>query len=145
MELEFLLRLLLSVLFGGAIGYFREITKKAAGLRTHTLVALGSATFTIVSIMMAQQLGGADPTRIASNIVTGIGFIGAGTIFVAGGSVKGLTTAASIWVCAAIGMAVGAGLYEISFAATILALVVIQLLQVVEQKFLRASQREENS
>jgi len=141
-ELDLLLRLTLSVLFGGAIGYVREITKKAAGLRTHTLVCLGSAGFTIASFMMAERFSGTDPSRIAAGIVTGIGFIGAGTIFESGGSVKGLTTAASIWVVAAIGLAVGAGFYDIAFIMTVLALVVIQLLQIVEHKYLRASQRE---
>lgn len=142
MQMDLMLRLFLSVVFGGAIGYVREITKKAAGLRTHMLVCLGSAGFTIVSFMMARQYSVSDPTRIASCIVTGIGFIGAGTIFESGGSVKGLTTAASIWIVAAIGMAVGAGLYDVALFTTILALIIIQLLQIVEQKYLRASQRE---
>lgn len=142
MEQEMVLRLTLAVFFGGAIGYVRELTKKAAGLRTHILVCLGSASFTIISIMMAKEFGSSDPTRIASSIVTGIGFLGAGTIFQNGGSVKGLTTAASIWVCAAIGMAAGAGFYLIAFITTILALVIIQFLQIVEHKYLRASQRE---
>ena len=142
METDMILRLLLSVLFGGAIGYVREIKKKAAGLRTHILVCLGSTIFTIVSILMAQGSGSADPTRIAASVVTGIGFIGAGAIFQSGGSVRGLTTAASIWVCAAIGLAVGSGLYLIATFSTILALVVIQFLQIVERKFVRPSERE---
>jgi len=139
MQTDMMIRLLLSVIFGGSIGYVREIKKKAAGLRTHMLVCLGSALFTIVSIYMG---GSADPTRIAASVVTGIGFIGAGAIFQTGGSVRGLTTAASIWVCAAIGLAVGAGYYDIATFSTILALIVIQLLQVVEKKFVRPSERE---
>jgi putative Mg2+ transporter-C (MgtC) family protein len=142
MEFEMMLRLLLAMLFGGAIGYVREIKKKAAGLRTHTLVCLGSALFTVVSIYMTMGTINGDPSRIAASVVTGIGFIGAGTIFQAGGSVRGLTTAASIWICAAIGLAIGSGLYLISTFATILALLVIQLLQVVEHKYLRESERE---
>jgi putative Mg2+ transporter-C (MgtC) family protein len=142
METEMISRLLLAMVFGGAIGYVRELTKKAAGLRTHTLVCLGSAIFTLVSIYMVKGVPGADPSRIAASVVTGIGFIGAGTIFQTGASVRGLTTAASIWVCAAIGLAVGAGLYELATFATILSLIVIQLLQVFEKKFLRESQRE---
>lgn len=142
METEMLLRLLLATVFGGAIGYVRELTKKAAGLRTHTLVCLGSAVFTLVSICMVRGMPGGDPTRIAASVVTGIGFIGAGTIFQTGGSVRGLTTAASIWVCAAIGLAVGAGLYELATVTTVLALIVIQLLQIVEKKYLRESERE---
>ena len=142
MQYEMMLRLLLSVLFGGAIGYVREIRKKAAGLRTHILVCMGSTIFTIVSILIAQESASADPSRIAASVVTGIGFIGAGTIYVMGGSVMGLTTAASIWVAAAIGLAIGAGFYEIATFSTILALIVIQLLQVVEKKFVRPGERE---
>jgi putative Mg2+ transporter-C (MgtC) family protein len=142
MEYEMMLRLFLSVLFGGAIGYVREIKKKAAGLRTHILVCMGSTLFTIVSILISQESSAADPSRIAASVVTGIGFIGAGAIFQMGGNVMGLTTAASIWVVAAIGLAIGAGLYEVSTFSTILALIVIQLLQVVERKFLRPSERE---
>ena len=142
-EVDIIIRLLLSVIFGGAIGYVREIKRKAAGLRTHMLVCMGSAIFTLVSIYMAQDGGmNADPTRIAASVVTGIGFIGAGAIFQMGGSVKGLTTAASIWVCAALGLAVGAGYYDIATFSTILALIVIQLLQTVERKFVRPSERE---
>ncbi len=142
MQFEMMLRLLLSVIFGGAIGYVREIKRKAAGLRTHILVCLGSTIFTIVSIMVAQGSPTVDPSRIAAGVVTGIGFIGAGAIFQSGGSVKGLTTAASIWVAAAIGVAAGAGLYEVATFSTLLALIVIQLLQVVEKKFVRPGERE---
>jgi len=142
MQTDMMVRLLLSVIFGGAIGYVRELKRKAAGLRTHMLVCLGSAIFTLISIYMAEGSASADPTRITSSIVTGIGFLGAGAIFQTGGSVRGLTTAASIWVCAAIGIAVGAGYYDIATFSTILALIVIQLLQTVEQKFVRPSERE---
>jgi putative Mg2+ transporter-C (MgtC) family protein len=142
MELDMMLRLLLAVVFGGAIGYIREIKRKAAGLRTHILVCLGSAIFTIVSIMMAQSSSAVDPSRIAAGVVTGIGFIGAGAIFQSGGNVMGLTTAASIWVAAAIGVAAGAGLYDVATFSTLLSLIVIQLLQVVERKFVRPGERE---
>ena len=142
MEIDMISRLLLAMVFGGAIGYVREIKKKAAGLRTHTLVCLGSAIFTIVSIMMTKGVPGSDPSRIAASVVTGIGFIGAGTIFQTDSRVRGLTTAASIWICAAIGLAVGAGLYTLSTIATVLALIVIQMLQAVEKKYLRESERE---
>jgi putative Mg2+ transporter-C (MgtC) family protein len=142
MEFDMMLRILLSVVFGGAIGYVREIKKKAAGLRTHILVCLGSSIFTIVSIMMSQSSSAVDPSRIAAGVVTGIGFIGAGAIFQSGGNVMGLTTAASIWVAAAIGVAAGAGLYEIATFSTLLSLIVIQLLQVVERKFVRPGERE---
>lgn len=142
MEFDMMLRLLLSVIFGGAIGYVREIKRKAAGLRTHILVCLGSSIFTIVSIMMAQHSPAVDPSRIAAGVVTGIGFIGAGAIFQSGGNVMGLTTAASIWVAAAIGVAAGAGLYDVATFSTLLSLIVIQLLQVVERKFVRPGERE---
>jgi putative Mg2+ transporter-C (MgtC) family protein len=142
MELDMMLRLLLAVVFGGAIGYIREIKRKAAGLRTHILVCLGSSIFTIVSIMMAQSSTAVDPSRIAAGVVTGIGFIGAGAIFQSGGNVMGLTTAASIWVAAAIGVAAGAGLYEVATFSTLLSIIVIQLLQVVERKFVRPGERE---
>jgi len=142
MEFDMMLRLLLSVIFGGAIGYIREIKKKAAGLRTHILVCLGSSIFTIVSIMMAQTSPAVDPSRIAAGVVTGIGFIGAGAIFQSGGNVMGLTTAASIWVAAAIGVAAGAGLYEVASFSTLLSIIVIHLLQVVEKKYVRPSERE---
>ena len=145
MELDMMLRLSLSVLFGGAIGYVREIKRKAAGLRTHILVCMGSCVFTIVSIMIARESANADPSRIASCVVTGIGFIGAGAIFQSGGNVMGLTTAASIWMVAAIGLAVGAGFYETAIFATILSLIVIQLLQVIERKYVRPSEREKES
>jgi putative Mg2+ transporter-C (MgtC) family protein len=142
MELDMMLRLLLAVVFGGAIGYIREIKRKAAGLRTHILVCLGSSIFTIVSIMMAQSSTAVDPSRIAAGVVTGIGFIGAGAIFQSGGNVMGLTTAASIWVAAAIGVAAGAGLYEVATFSTLLSIIVIQLLQVVERKYVRPGERE---
>jgi putative Mg2+ transporter-C (MgtC) family protein len=142
MEIEVVIRLLLATIFGGAIGYIREIKKKAAGLRTHTLVCLGSAVFTLVSLWMAKGVAGADPTRVAASVVTGIGFIGAGTIFQSGANVHGLTTAASIWVCAAIGLAVGAGLYWLGTFATVLSLIVIGFLQIIENKYLRESERE---
>ena len=142
MEMDLVSRLLLAMVFGGAIGYVREIKKKAAGLRTHMLVCLGSAVFTLVSMYMTKGVAGADPSRIAASIVTGIGFIGAGTIFQTGGSVRGLTTAASIWVCAAIGMAVGTGFYSLATISTILTLFVIQVFQVLEKKYLRESERE---
>ena len=136
---EFILRLLLAGVLGGAIGLEREYRAKEAGFRTHFLVALGSALFMLISqygfmelltdyaapgvatgreedIGLAIRL---DPSRIASQVVTGIGFIGAGTIIFQKHVVHGLTTAAGLWVTAAIGMGCGSGLYLISFAATL--------------------------
>ena len=121
---EAILRLLLAAVLGGIIGYQREKAGKEAGLRTNTLISLGAALFTVASIY---GFAGSDPSRIAAGVVTGIGFIGAGVILHrTGGAVVGLTTAATIWVVAGIGLLAGAGLYLISVVAT--ALVVIALL-----------------
>ena len=125
-ELEAALRLLLAAVLGAVIGSQRERASKPAGLRTHTLICLGAALFTVVS---AYGFGeAANPTRIAAGIVTGIGFIGAGAILRSReGIVAGLTTAATIWTVAGIGMAAGAGLYIIAAVATAITLVVLFL------------------
>ncbi|MEM2661156.1 MAG: MgtC/SapB family protein, partial [Nitrososphaeria archaeon] len=102
--IEGVIGLLMSIVFGAIIGLEREITHKPAGLRTHMLVCLGSCIFTIVSLRF-----GMDPARVAAGIVTGIGFIGAGTIIAEQGKVVGITTAASLWVTAAIGLTIGIG------------------------------------
>jgi putative Mg2+ transporter-C (MgtC) family protein len=119
---EPLVRLLVALLLGAAVGWEREMQRQPAGFRTHALVGLGSAIFTVVS---AFAFPGplSDPTRIAAQIVTGIGFLGAGAIIRQGLSVKGLTTAAGLWVVAAIGMAVGAGYYSAALIATGIVLV----------------------
>jgi putative Mg2+ transporter-C (MgtC) family protein len=119
------LRLLLATVLGGVIGLQRELSGKEAGLRTNMLICLGSALLTVISIY---AFPGADPSRIAAGIATGIGFIGAGVILHrSGGAVVGLTSAATIWVVAAIGMASGAGLYIIAPAATVLVVIVLLL------------------
>lgn len=119
-SLEIILRLLLAAALGAGIGYQRERAAKAAGLRTHTLIALGAALFTVVSIFGFS--GAVDPSRVAAGVVAGVGFIGAGVIFrgMRGEHVAGLTTAASIWVSAAVGLATGAGLYLISVVTTLI-------------------------
>jgi putative Mg2+ transporter-C (MgtC) family protein len=124
---EVLLRLALAAVLGAAIGIERELREREAGLRTHLLVSVGSALFTIVSAYGFREFlvnGGAvvraDPTRIAAQIVTGIGFLGAGAIIRQGLSVRGLTTAATLWVVAAIGMAAGAGYYSAAVITTVL-------------------------
>jgi putative Mg2+ transporter-C (MgtC) family protein len=115
--LDVISRLLLAIALGALIGYQRERSSKAAGLRTHTLISLGAAVFTVVSIFGFS--GAVDPSRVAAGVVAGVGFIGAGVIFrgmrgegVTG--VAGLTTAASIWASAAVGLAAGAGLWLIA-------------------------------
>ena len=133
-----LFRLALAAALGGVIGFERELRDREAGLRTHMLVCLGSALFTIVSaygfhefLVSGDQVVRADPTRIAAQIVTGIGFLGAGAIIRQGVSVRGLTTAATLWVSAAIGIAAGAGYYPgavLGTAVTLLALWPIRVL-----------------
>jgi len=113
-----ILRLLLATALGGGIGYQRERAGKSAGLRTHILIALGAALFTVVSIFGFS--GAVDPSRVAAGVVAGIGFIGAGVIFRGEEGVAGLTTAACIWITAAIGLAAGAGLYLISIIAALI-------------------------
>jgi putative Mg2+ transporter-C (MgtC) family protein len=122
-EVEMVLRLVLATVLGGIIGFQRERSGKEAGLRTHILICSGAALFTVVSIY---GFSGSDPARIAAGVVTGIGFLGAGVILHrSGGEVVGLTTAATIWAVAAIGLAAGAGLYIISAVATALTLAVL--------------------
>ncbi|MBU1131615.1 MgtC/SapB family protein [Patescibacteria group bacterium] len=135
-EFDLLLRLFLALVFGGIIGWEREKGHKPAGLRTHMLVGMGSCLFTMVSFLALTGLQNfyLDPTRIAAGIVTGIGFLGAGAILQSKGEVHGLTTAASIWMVAAIGMAVGYGLFILAAGAAILSLLVLYLLEKLEEK-----------
>jgi len=135
---EVLLRVVLAGVLGGAVGAEREITEREAGLRTHLLVAVGAALFTIVSAYawsdfhFSQKSGVTyDPTRIAAQIVTGIGFLGAGAIIRQGLSVRGLTTAASLWVVAAIGIAAGAGYYSAAVITTVVVLVSLWPLRIL--------------
>jgi putative Mg2+ transporter-C (MgtC) family protein len=135
---EILLRVFLAGVLGGAIGLERELREREAGLRTHLLVAVGAALFTMVSAYAwgdwrfsnAEGLV-FDPTRIAAQIVTGIGFLGAGAIIRQGLSIRGLTTAATLWVVAAIGMATGAGYYAAAVITTVLVLVTLWPLRLV--------------
>jgi putative Mg2+ transporter-C (MgtC) family protein len=125
LELEMVLRLLLAATLGAVIGYERERAGKPAGLRTHVLICTGAALFTIAGIF---GFTGSDPARIAAGVVTGIGFLGAGAILHRRGEiVAGLTTAATIWAVAAIGLAAGAGLYLVSAVATAIVLIVLVL------------------
>src|SRR3989449_468372 len=138
-RLELFLQLCLATLFGGAIGLERELGGKPAGLRTNILICIGSVLYTKLSFTMAA--GNADPTRIAAQIVTGVGFIGAGTILHARGAVVGLTSAATIWVVAAIGVALGATFYSEAAVTTLLVLVVLRGLGSVERLVARQSTR----
>src|SRR5437870_5812780 len=129
---EVLLRLVVAAALGGAIGLERELRERQAGLRTHLVVSVGAALFTLVSAYGFSGFDGkVDPTRIAAQIVSGIGFLGAGAIIRQGLSVRGLTTAASLWLVAAIGMASGAGYYSAAVITTALALLTLGPLRIV--------------
>jgi putative Mg2+ transporter-C (MgtC) family protein len=136
-DTEMLWRLGAATVLGGAIGYERELREQPAGLRTHLLVSLASATFALVSLQVAffQNFGGGnalvhiDASRIASNIVVGIGFLGGGAIVHSGLSIRGLTTAASLWLTAAIGLAAGGGMFLLAASVTILSLFALIVLR----------------
>ena len=121
-----ILRLLVGGLMGGLIGLEREIRAKGAGTRTHFIVALGSALYMIVS--QYAFFGSFDASRVASGIVSGIGFIGAGVIIFQKNTIRGITTAAGLWVAAAVGMACGGGMYVIAIAATVMTLLCLEML-----------------
>jgi len=138
-----LLRLSVAAGLGGAIGFERELRERQAGLRTHLVVATGAALFTLVSAYgFANFDGKVDPTRIAAQVVTGIGFLGAGAIIRQGLSVRGLTTAASLWLVAAIGMAAGAGYYDGAIIATLGALFTLGPMRVLAYRVVRRYRAE---
>jgi putative Mg2+ transporter-C (MgtC) family protein len=137
-QLDLLLRLTVGLVLAAIIGWERELQQMPAGFRTHALVGLGAALFTVVS-GFAFIGPGSDPTRIAAQIVTGIGFLGGGVILHHGGAVKGLTTAASLWTVAAIGMAAGAELYVVAVGGTVLAIVALELFERLEKAVRRRS------
>lgn len=134
MSYDFIIRILAAAVIGGVIGLEREYRAKEAGFRTHFLVALGSALFMVVSQFGFEQTAGEtghislDPSRVASQVVTGIGFIGAGIIIFQKHAVRGLTTAAGLWVTSAIGLACGSGLYFLAFITMILVLICLEVL-----------------
>jgi putative Mg2+ transporter-C (MgtC) family protein len=134
--LHCILRLLAAFFAGGIIGWQREVAEKPAGLRTHILVCVGSALITIISIFAFGKMG-SDPARITAQIVSGIGFLGAGTIFRYGPSVTGLTTAASLWAVSGIGITLGSGMFLIGFLATGLIFLTLWLLEYMEKRFLK--------
>lgn len=147
---EVLLRVSLAGVLGGAIGFEREIREREAGLRTHMLVSVGSALFTLISAYAWRDFEFStadgivfDPTRIAAQIVTGIGFLGAGAIIRQGLSVRGLTTAATLWVVAAIGMASGAGYYSAAFITTVLVIVFLWPLRILAGRLIVPLRPEE--
>ncbi|MFC2144747.1 MgtC/SapB family protein [Actinomycetota bacterium] len=128
----------LAMIFGGIIGIQREKHERPAGFRTHTLVCLGATVFTLVSYLGFVSFGGLDVSRIAAGVVTGIGFIGAGVIFRQGPLVKGVTTAASIWIVAAIGVSLGVKLYYLAVTAAILGFLILSILKSFESRIIRS-------
>ncbi len=138
---EIFLRLAAALLAGGAIGFERERDSQPAGLRTHMILALGAALVMILSINIAIEFQGqdAEPTRLAAQVVSGIGFLGAGAILRFGFNVKGLTTASTLWTTAMVGMAIGYGYYLVSLFAVVIMLVVLTLVERFEKKFVRVN------
>ncbi len=135
-------RLLLAMAVGAAIGLERERRGRPAGLRTFILVAVGSCLFMLVSIYVAGTDGRGDPGRVAAQVVTGIGFLGGGLLVRTGDTVRGLTTSAGIWAVAGLGLAAGAGMYFITVVGTVLVLVVLAILRELEAKYFKT--KEEN-
>lgn len=145
-DYSIVIRIISALLLGFAIGLEREMTNKYAGLRTNILVCLGACIFTIISIygfpevaVSGNEMGTRDTARVAAQVVTGIGFIGGGTVLRHGATVMGLTTAATLWVSAAIGMACGAGMYALAIAATLLSIIVLVSIRVFEKNVLVSS------
>lgn len=143
-EIDITIRLLVSMALGFAIGFEREYTSKWAGIKTHMLVALGSTVFTVLSIYSFPKIavvGGVtavgDPARVAAQILTGIGFIGGGTVLRHGVSVYGLTTAASLWMASAIGMAAGTGDFVLATVSTVISIVVLVAFRKIQNVFIR--------
>lgn len=142
--LELIGRLLLSLFLGGIIGYEREMNRHAAGLRTNILVCVGSTLIMLLSIygftqFLEEPSVRSDPARLAAQVISGIGFLGAGTIMQKGASIKGLTTAATLWVMAAIGLAVGAGFYYPAVITCCIVFISLKVLNKVEHRFMTSS------
>jgi putative Mg2+ transporter-C (MgtC) family protein len=149
LELELVLRLVLATVLAGVIGLERELRDQPAGFRTHMLVSLGACLFAVVSAYSVEAFLGADrpgfrydPTRIAAQIVTGIGFLGAGAIIRSGMSVRGLTTAASLWVVAAIGTAIGLGGYLVGGVTAAISILALLILRPVRSRLVKGLKKE---
>ena len=141
-EFDMAIRLCLGFIAGGIIGFERSSRRQVAGLRTHILIATGATLLMLLSIYLPQQFSPTrvgDPGRIAAQVVSGIGFLGAGAIIRLGNNVRGLTTAASLWFVAAVGLAIGGGMYIIAGVAEILGLIALILLSIIEKKIFPSS------
>lgn len=137
---ETILRLISAVFLGGLIGFEREVRRRSAGLRTHILVCVGASLIMLTSMYVFdiyRNIATVDPSRIVAGVITGIGFLGAGAIMRSGDSVHGLTTAATLWVTAAIGIALGCGFYLAAVVTTIVALVVLFVIRAIEYRFIQ--------
>ena len=148
---DFLIRILAALVLGFLLGLERELTNKYAGLRTHILVCLGACVFTIISVygfptfadgdnvIVSQATGIRDSGRVAAQVVSGIGFIGAGAVLRNGPMIIGLTTAATLWISAAIGMTCGVGMYDVAVITTLISVAVLTLIRVFERRILPTS------
>ncbi len=139
---DVILKLGIAVGLGMLVGVERVFVHKEAGMKTHALVSLGAAVFVIISEMIAEtygEIGGFDPTRIASQVIVGIGFLGAGSIILQGNRLLGLTTAGGLWVTAGIGMAAGFGFYGLAVLTTLLVLFVLIIINIIEKPIRRIS------
>ncbi len=135
---EILIRLLVASVLGGLIGYERERDAQPAGLRTHMILVMGSCLAMILSVNIGLEYG-SDPTRIAAQVIPGVGFLGAGAIMRYGFNVKGLTTATSLWSMAIVGLAIGYGYYVVGIVATLLMLFMLTMVNFVENRFIRTN------
>ena len=138
------LRLLCAMLVGALVGVEREYTHRPAGLRTHILVALGACVASIMGQMLvAQYGGGSDPARLSAQVITGVGFLGAGTIMKEGVSVKGLTTAASVWAVACLGLAAGFGYYALAVVGMVFTLITLTIFEALQRRLIRTRSAED--
>jgi len=133
-ELDILIRLAIAFAAGFMIGIERSSRRQVAGLRTHILISLGACCLMLLSLWIPQQMGSGDPGRIAAQVVAGMGFLGAGAIIKLGNNIRGLTTAASLWVTAAVGLTIGAGMYIAAGAVVILSLITLIFMHFLERK-----------
>jgi putative Mg2+ transporter-C (MgtC) family protein len=144
---DLMIKLIVAVGLGVIIGAERLLVHKDAGVKTHALVSLGAALFVIISEMLYVKYGsisGFDPTRIASQIIVGIGFLGAGSIMLHGSQLRGLTTAGGLWVTAGIGMAAGFGFYEVAIISTVLVLFIFIVMNIIERPIRKMSEVKDN-
>ncbi len=143
--LQVALRLVCAMIVGSLIGMEREFTHRPAGLRTHILVALGACVASLMGQMLFVQYGGAsDPARLSAQVITGVGFLGAGTIMKEGVSVKGLTTAASVWAVACLGIAAGFGYYALAIVGMLFTLITLTIFEALQRKLIHSRSAEDH-